>query len=489
MLKNSQRQKKPGGAGSSGSRVRHERVEGEGRGARGERSDRFRKQQTTHLLISPTTIIPSTTLIYHTGAHMKASMRLWKNVGISLVLLLVTFTIICQLELVRSFSVSTRRSRRHRLNSRVKPGSSVSRSGSSSASIKMTTLGDLDWKTLDPNALDIDSLPSFGRDEEDRGVEPSPPCRWYKNDAYRNAIMNEWLKDDNEYDDNRHDDKVQICSLEYSDDEDGTPLYGTVVRRIDPTSESSSSSSSSLGAMEVPGILFFHTAAGPRDIFLLWKAYVLARNTKLFPQGCVIFIADLLSDSFGWGWDDDRTRYQRQQEKLFGTHQDDRNKERRVLQHRVQKSLDILRNLHGVDNNRIGALGWCLGGHSILELGRLQQASVKAMATFHGVFRGIKSPPVDEERARSIDSMGDGAPKIVIAHGENDPFVTSQDLDTAAYYLNASGIVVDIVSLDAKHGFSNPAQAFNENSAFDYSKEAASISWDKTIELFRDKLS
>ena len=35
MLKNSQRQKKPGGAGSSGSRVRHERVEGEGREGRG----------------------------------------------------------------------------------------------------------------------------------------------------------------------------------------------------------------------------------------------------------------------------------------------------------------------------------------------------------------------------------------------------------------------------------------------------------------------
>ena len=32
-------------------------------------------------------------------------------------------------------------------------------------------------------------------------------------------------------------------------------------------------------------------------------------------------------------------------------------------------------------------------------------------------------------------------------------------------------------------------QAFNENNAFDYSEEASSISWEKTIELFRDKLS
>ena len=45
----------------------------------------------------------------------------------------------------------------------------------------------------------------------------------------------------------------------------------------------------------LPGVVLFHTAAGPRDLFLAWKAELLAA------RGCIVLVADLFSDERGDG--------------------------------------------------------------------------------------------------------------------------------------------------------------------------------------------
>jgi hypothetical protein len=55
----------------------------------------------------------------------------------------------------------------------------------------------------------------------------------------------------------------------------------------------------------VPGILFFHTGAGPHDMCLFWKADSLVTNSEVFPDGCLIFITNILGNNAGWAWSPD----------------------------------------------------------------------------------------------------------------------------------------------------------------------------------------
>ena len=59
--------------------------------------------------------------------------------------------------------------------------------------------------------------------------------------------------------------------------------------------------------------------------------------------------------------------------------------DRNVLRARVTKALDVLRAAKDVplDTNHIGAIGYCFGGATVLELAR-SGADVDAVATFHG---------------------------------------------------------------------------------------------------------
>ena len=49
--------------------------------------------------------------------------------------------------------------------------------------------------------------------------------------------------------------------------------------------------------------------------------------------------------------------------------------------------------------------------------------------------------------------------------------------------------VVTVLDFEnTKHGFTNPAQDWNPNPAFEYNDEAATQSWEATMELLQRKL-
>ena len=68
---------------------------------------------------------------------------------------------------------------------------------------------------------------------------------------------------------------------------------------------------------------------------------------------------------------------QAQVKKLYG--------DRSVLRARVNKAVEVLKTAKDVplDTNRIGAIGYCFGGATVLELAR-SGADIDAVATFHG---------------------------------------------------------------------------------------------------------
>ena len=320
----------------------------------------------------------------------------------------------------------------------------------------------MEWTSLDPFMFDSKTPSYLGR-------------KWFKDDAYQDAVLNAWSQEKNDRDETI---QVEMSPIDYRDRQ-GTRLYGHCVRRKDQASKKT-----------MPGLLLFHTGAGPQDMFLLWKAESLVTNSDVFPDGCVVLICDILSDEPGWAWNPDRTRYNQARDELFAGRLPDG--VRPVLLDRVTAAYETLLNIPEIDSERIAALGWCLGGHPILELGRLIQkvssVQIKGLITFHGVFDGVKPSSLTTATTTTTTIQEDdssSATQVLICNGSRDPFVKSSDLDAAVATLQAHGHTVRVLPVDAKHGFTNPAQDFSDNPAFRFDESAAATAWTETLKLLK----
>lgn len=110
------------------------------------------------------------------------------------------------------------------------------------------------------------------------------------------------------------------------------------------------------------------------------------------------------------------------------------------------------------------------------------------MVTFHGVFRRGETSKADDEVITPSSEVTNS--ELLICNGVQDPFVSSEDLTVAKQLFRQHGFQVEILNLKgAKHGFSNPAQTFNENPSFGYDEKAATEAWDTAIQLLARTLS
>ena len=344
------------------------------------------------------------------------------------------------------------------------------RSSSSSKMEESSSTTKFSWiptKSLqkDPEAL-CQSIPQMAKDTD-----------------FATAVIQAWKEEEAEMKAN-HGENIssETRQIQYQDVTDGATLYGHLIRTQSPATTTTDNNKK----QKVPGVLLFHTGAGPHDISLLWKADLLACNTQIFPKGCVILVVDILGDDIGWGWSADRTNYNRARSVVL--QQDDESSGKRpLLQSRIRAALTALQEAASdeVDMNSLAALGWCLGGHSILELGRMKVPGIKAMITFHGVFDGLPAPP-DNDSVPPVQQQESGVSDILICHGQLDPFVPQSNLKPALETLRHFGHTVRLLELEgAKHGFSNPAQDFNPNQAFAYHDGAAKVSWSETTKLLQ----
>ncbi|CAJ1950584.1 unnamed protein product [Cylindrotheca closterium] len=329
----------------------------------------------------------------------------------------------------------------------------------------------MDWKTLNPG--------TFAQVINDDGRQIA------KDDKYMNAVQEIWQSAQ------PHTVPTEISSFVYQGEEEAgderTQLYGHVARRKLVSKEGKSRS--------IPGVLLFHTGAGAQDVFLFQRAALILQSID-----CVVFICDILSDEQGWGWGSNRSRYVAEKDALM-------EENAKLLQSRVAaavKSLCKIGSLYGgddiqVDPKRIAALGWCFGGHPIFELGMtspglassIPDLDVKAMVTFHGVFgRDWSTYVPPKECAPNTKTDSTSKPKMLIFNGALDPFVAQKDLDEVNTYLSRNNIEVQVHQLEgAKHGFSNSAQSFNENPAFEYNEKGANESWEATIAMLKGTLA
>ena len=219
-----------------------------------------------------------------------------------------------------------------------------------------------------------------------------------------------------------------------------------------------------------PGVMLVHTAVGPQDLFLRWRAQTLAS------RGYVVLIADLLGDPLGKGWDVAFGGPARQ------VYVDDRT----LLLKRTRAALDGLANGHPlVDRKRLAAVGFCFGGRAVGDLLKSNPPeSMRGILSFHGVGMDDYVPPGYPAPGSNTTIRA----RAFVATASADPFVPRSTLDGFLALLTQAKCAweMQVYGGKALHAFTNPAQAINERVEFDYDEKAAAASWAGAIQFLDD---
>jgi dienelactone hydrolase len=130
-----------------------------------------------------------------------------------------------------------------------------------------------------------------------------------------------------------------------------------------------------------------------------------------------------------------------------------------------------------VDAGRLAAIGFCLGGVTVLELAR-HGAPIKCAGGFHP---GLKRP------AGSPDGMITA--KVLMLIGDLDPIVPHEDRIAFAQYMNAAGADWELhVFGGVGHSYTNPAIDAYGLPGFGYNRQADRRSWEITLTFLREQL-
>lgn len=127
--------------------------------------------------------------------------------------------------------------------------------------------------------------------------------------------------------------------------------------------------------------------------------------------------------------------------------------DRSVMRRIARAGLRELSMLPVVDDRKLGAIGYCFGGTTVLELAR-SGADVDVVVSFHG---GLGTP--DKSDANNIRGT------VIVCHGAVDPFISEDELDGFMQEMNDAG--VDYVF----HSYAGAVHSFTSPSADEYAAQ------------------
>ncbi|MDQ8204581.1 dienelactone hydrolase family protein [Pelagicoccus sp. SDUM812003] len=182
---------------------------------------------------------------------------------------------------------------------------------------------------------------------------------------------------------------------------------------------------------KAPGVLMIPNWMGPTEASLE-KAKLVAGDSRLV----------MMVDMYGV---DTRPSNGQEAGAAAGTLRGDRD----LMRARAQKALEVFRDAgskHGLDEQKIAAIGFCFGGGAVLELGRTG-ADLDAIVSFHG---DLLSPTLQEDAGRTHA-------KVLVLHGAEDPYVPQTDVDSFVSVMLETGVDWQLVQFSGTvHSFTNP---------------------------------
>lgn len=202
-----------------------------------------------------------------------------------------------------------------------------------------------------------------------------------------------------------------------------------------------------------PAVIIAHTWKG-QDEFVRDKARELAK------LGYIGFAADLYGDGQEAFTDEEAGKL------MYPLVTD-----RALLQERIGKAFDTVANLPSVDKDNIGAIGFCFGGVTVLELLRSGRP-VKGVVCFHA---GLTAIPLDKVKQKPISTNIQGS--ILILHGYDDPLVSPESLLSLEKELTEANVDWQLTIYGhTTHAFTNP-QANTPEKGLNYNPQSDKRSW------------
>ncbi|MFT7077363.1 MAG: dienelactone hydrolase, partial [Planctomycetota bacterium] len=149
-----------------------------------------------------------------------------------------------------------------------------------------------------------------------------------------------------------------------------------------------------------------------------------------------------------------------------------------AMEARFRAALVVLNSQEGVNPDKTGAIGYCMGGGIALKMA-LETSAIDAVASFHGSLGA----------AIGAKDAG-GLTHVLIATGGADPFVPAETVTELEEELGASTSIKELKVITfpgVLHGFTNPA-ATAKGEEFElplrYDANADEMSWEALKALF-----
>lgn len=207
-----------------------------------------------------------------------------------------------------------------------------------------------------------------------------------------------------------------------------------------------------------PGILVVHEWWGMNE-------YARARAEQLAALGYVALAVDMYGKGKVTTHPDEARQWMQQTTGNVG-----------LWQARAREGLRLLQADPRVDPTRLAAIGYCFGGATVMQM-VYDGAPVKGVVSFHG---SLPLPPVSLSIKNSV--------KILIAHGEADPFLSQDHIAKFKLALDEAGLDWHMVIFGgAQHGFTNPSANQYGMKGVQYQEQADRRSWGH-MKLFFDEL-
>jgi dienelactone hydrolase len=154
---------------------------------------------------------------------------------------------------------------------------------------------------------------------------------------------------------------------------------------------------------------------------------------------------------------------------------------RQLLRERIVSAYDTVSNLPYVDKGKIGAIGFCFGGLTVIELLRSGRPA-RGVVSFHGVLGNtLKSAIANTQPpAKSISGS------LLILHGNLDPLVSQNDILAIQSEFTQLGVDWQMhIYGHTVHAFTNPEVSDFKN-GMAYDKLADRRSWKAMCNFFQE---
>lgn len=206
-----------------------------------------------------------------------------------------------------------------------------------------------------------------------------------------------------------------------------------------------------------PGVLVIHEWWGLND-------YARQRAVQLAEQGYAAFALDM----YGEG---KVTTHPEQ----AGAWMKEINENLAQWVERADAGLAVLKEQPVVDTRKLAAIGYCFGGATVMQMA-YAGIDLDAVASFHG---SLPTPAQDVKTGIK--------PRILVAHGNADPFVPEDKVVAFRHALEAAGADWTMIEFGGvKHSFTNPTAGNYGIEALAYDAQADKQSWQMLLWLLQD---